>query len=81
MPTPGATLRAARDAAGLSSSLLARLAALSESAVSDAEDGRIELTAAELDRCARVFGVRLDDLLDGQAGRSSTTRCARSARS
>ncbi len=79
MMNVGAILRAAREAAGLSSSLLARLATLSERAVTDAEDGRIELSAVELDRCARVFGVRLDDLLDGQAGRSPLSILLRSS--
>jgi Zn-dependent peptidase ImmA (M78 family)/transcriptional regulator with XRE-family HTH domain len=74
----GATLQAARNAAGLSPSLLARLAGLKEHEVRGAEEGRIELPAAVLDQCARVFGVRLDDLLEGRAGRSPLALLLRS---
>lgn len=70
MVNVGAILRSARAAAGLSPSLLARLAELSERAVLDAEESRGNLKAADLDRCARVFGARLDDLLAGQANAS-----------
>jgi Zn-dependent peptidase ImmA (M78 family)/transcriptional regulator with XRE-family HTH domain len=75
----GATLQAARNAAGLTPSVLERLAKLTEGAVSDAEAGRSELTATELDRCARAFGVRLDDLLDGLAARSPLSLLMRSS--
>lgn len=43
-----------------------------------AERGTEALTADELDRCARVFGLRLDDLLAGAAGLAPMTLLLRS---
>jgi Zn-dependent peptidase ImmA (M78 family) len=72
-------LRAAYQASGMPPDLVARLARLDPARLHAVEDGQSELSAAELDRCARVFGVRLDDLLEGEAGRAPLALLMRSS--
>src|SRR4051812_19032491 len=75
----GTLLRTAYQAAGIPADLLARLAHLDPTRLRALEEGDAEPTAAELDRCARAFGVRLDDLLNGEAGRAPLTLLMRSS--
>ncbi|MEO5727501.1 MAG: hypothetical protein ABI134_17700, partial [Byssovorax sp.] len=58
---------------------LARLADLAPDRFHAADGGHAELSAAEIDRCARVFGVRLTDLLDGKASSAPLTLLLRSS--
>lgn len=71
-------LRQARQAAGLSSEELAAWSRLPVEALRGAEAGSHRLSAEEVDRCARAFGLRLDDLLAGEAGRAPLTMLLRS---
>src|SRR5512132_2972467 len=74
-----ALLRTAYEAAGMTVDQLARLASLAPDRLSAAEEGHVELSAAEIDRCARVFGVRLSDLLEGKADSAPLTLLLRSS--
>jgi Zn-dependent peptidase ImmA (M78 family) len=74
-----ALLRTAQEAAGMTASHLARLAELDPARLQAMSEGHVELSAAELDRCARVFGVRLSDLLDGKAASAPFTLLLRSS--
>lgn len=74
-----ALLRTAYQAAGMTADQLARLAGLASDRFQAAEEGRAELSAAEVDRCAKVFGVRLSDLLDGKASSAPLTLLLRSS--
>ena len=74
-----ALLRTAYEAAGMTADQLARLAGLAPDRLQAADEGRTELSAAEIDRCARVFGVRLTDLLDGKASGAPLTLLLRSS--
>lgn len=74
-----ALLRTAYEAAGMTADQLARLAGLAPDRLHAADGERAELSAAELDRCARVFGVRLADLLDGKASSAPLTLLLRSS--
>lgn len=71
-------MRRAREAARLRSEQLAVWARLDPGHLDDLEHGRAEFTWRELDSCARVFGLRVDDMLDGQAGRAPMTLLLRS---
>jgi Zn-dependent peptidase ImmA (M78 family)/transcriptional regulator with XRE-family HTH domain len=73
-------VRRAREAAALSAQQLAEWARLDLAHFNDLEEGRAEFTWRELDRCARVFGLRVDDLLEGEAGRAPMTLLLRSDR-
>lgn len=73
-----ALLRTAYQAAGMTVDQLARLAGLAPDRLQAAEEGRADLNAAEIDRCARVFGVRLSDLLEGAADSAPLTLLLRS---
>jgi len=75
------TVRHAREAAALSTEQLAEWARLPLRRLNDLEEGRAEFTWRELDSCARVFGLRVDDLLDGDAGRAPMTLLLRSDQS
>lgn len=77
MATIGTLLRQAREAGGLSLDSLAAWSRLSTDLLRAAEDGTGRLTAEEVDRCARVFGLRLEDLLAGEAGRAPMTMLLR----
>src|SRR5687767_11429548 len=72
-------LRAARDAAGLSTDMLASLAGIDEPSLAAALSRGAALNAAELDRCARVFGVRVEDLVQGEATMSPLAMLLRSS--
>ncbi len=74
-----ALLRTAYEAAGMTADQLARLAGLAPDRLQAADEGRAELSASEIDRCARVFGVRLSDLLDGKADNAPLTLLLRSS--
>lgn len=71
-------LKQARQDAGLSLDALASWSRLPVEVLRGAEDATVRLTASELDRCARVFGLRLEDLLAGEAGRAPMTVLLRS---
>jgi Zn-dependent peptidase ImmA (M78 family) len=79
MASIGTLLRTAYQAGGMRADLFARLARLDPARLRAVEEGRAELSAAELDRCARVFGIRLEDLLDGKAGGAPLTMLLRSS--
>ncbi|MDC0748108.1 helix-turn-helix domain-containing protein [Polyangium mundeleinium] len=72
-------LREALRSAGLSIDDLARWTRIDLDILRDAEAGRTRLTAAQLDRVACAFGLRLDDLLEGQVGSAPMTLLLRSA--
>lgn len=59
----GFTLRAAREAAGLSQAELARAAGLPRQHVCDTEQGRRGVSLARLERFAKALGVPVGDLL------------------
>lgn len=65
-------LRQAREAAGLTADDLGAYAGLAPDVVRAIEEGD-GAGATELDACARVFGLRLDDLLRGEAGKAPMT--------
>jgi Zn-dependent peptidase ImmA (M78 family) len=71
-------VRRAREAATLRPEQLAAWARLDLGRFEELEAGRAKFTWRELDSCARVFGLRLDDLLDGEAGRAPMTLLLRS---
>jgi Zn-dependent peptidase ImmA (M78 family)/transcriptional regulator with XRE-family HTH domain len=73
-----ALLREARDAAALDLRQLASWAHIEAEHLEAIERGRAEPSWSELDRCARVFGLRVDDLLDGQGGQAPMTLLLRS---
>jgi Zn-dependent peptidase ImmA (M78 family) len=72
------SVRRAREAAALSRAQLAAWSRLDLERLNDLEEGRAEFTWRELDGCARVFGLRVDALLDGHAGRAPMTLLLRS---
>ncbi|MBI4917947.1 MAG: ImmA/IrrE family metallo-endopeptidase [Acidobacteria bacterium] len=61
-------LRAACQAAGTSGEVFASLAGVDHRRFEAAAEGRGELDFPEVDRCARVLGLRVADLLAGLAG-------------
>jgi Zn-dependent peptidase ImmA (M78 family) len=75
----GTLLQTACTASGMPPELVARLARLDPARLREVLDGHAEPSAAELDRCARVFGVRLDDFLEGQAGNAPLSLLMRSS--
>lgn len=77
----GALLNRACEAGGMQPELVARLAGVDTTRFLDVLRGSdgAELSAADLDRCARVFGLRLDDLLNGEAGSAPLTLLMRSS--
>jgi len=79
--TPAVLVRRAREAAALRPEQLAAWARLDLERLNELEEGRARFTWRELDGCARVFGLRVDDLLDGQAGRAPMTQLLRSDQS
>lgn len=81
MVSPAVLVRRAREAAALRREQLAAWARLDLARLKDLEEGRAEFTWRELDRCARVFGLRVDDLLEGEAGRAPMTLLLRSHQS
>jgi Zn-dependent peptidase ImmA (M78 family) len=78
MDSPAVLVRRAREAAALSPEQLAAWARLELGRLNELEAGRVKFTWRELDSCARIFGLRVDDLLDGQAGRAPMTLLLRS---
>jgi len=72
-------LRTARERARLTVEELARWARVAPDELRRAEDGDARLTAPELDQCARVFGLRLEDLLAGEAGNAPMTLLLRAS--
>lgn len=78
MDSPAVLVRRAREAARLRPEQLAAWTHIDLERLNDVEEGRAELTWREIDRCARVFGLRVDDLLDGEAGRAPMTLLLRS---
>jgi Zn-dependent peptidase ImmA (M78 family) len=78
MDSPAVLVRRARQAAALSPEKLAAWARLDLGRLNDFEAGVAKLSWCELDGCARVFGLRVDDLLDGKAGRAPMTLLLRS---
>jgi Zn-dependent peptidase ImmA (M78 family) len=78
MDSPAVLVRRAREAATLRPEQLAAWARLDLGRLNDLEEGRAEFTWRELDSCARVFGLRVDDLLDDVAGRAPMTLLLRS---
>lgn len=78
MDTPAVLVRRAREAAALSPEQLAAWARLELDRLNELEAGRAKFTWRELDGCARVFGLRVDDLLDGEGGRAPMTLLLRS---
>lgn len=81
MDSPAVLVRLAREAAALRPEQLATWARLDLGRLNDLEEGRAKFTWRELDGCARVFGLRVDDLLDGEAGRAPMTLLLRSDQS
>lgn len=71
-------LQQAQKIARIEPEQLAAWARLDEHVLHDAMAGRSSLTAAELDRVARVFGLRLHDLLEGEVGTAPMTLLLRS---
>lgn len=78
MQKPAELIRAARESAGLSVEELAPWARLSPEQLQRIEQGHAEPTWHEVDRCARVFGLRIEDLFAGEAGRAPMTLLLRS---
>ena len=78
MDSPAVLVRRAREAAALSPEKLAVWARLDLGRLNDFEAGVAKFSWRELDSCARVFGLRVDDLLDGKAGRAPMTLLLRS---
>lgn len=81
MDSPAVLVRLARETAALRPEQLAAWARLDLGRLNDLEEGRASFTWRELDGCARVFGLRVDDLLDGEAGRAPMTLLLRSDQS
>jgi Zn-dependent peptidase ImmA (M78 family) len=81
MDSPAVLVRDAREAAALSLEQLAAWARLDLERLRDLETGAAKFSWRELDGCARVFGLRVDDLLDGEAGRAPMTLLLRSDQS
>ncbi|TKD10084.1 helix-turn-helix domain-containing protein [Polyangium fumosum] len=73
-----AILQEALRSASLSIEDLAMWTRIDLDILRDAEAGRTRLTAAQLDRVACAFGLRLDDLLEGQVGSAPMTLLLRS---
>ncbi len=71
-------LKQARESARLSLEDLATWSRIEIGLLRDAETARTRLTAAQLDRVACAYGLRLHDLLDGQAGTAPMTLLLRS---
>lgn len=74
----GRLVKQAREAARLSREELARWARLDVALLASAEDDGVTLPADALDQCARVFGLRLEDLIAGEAGTAPMTLLLRS---
>lgn len=64
--TLSARLRAARELAGLSQGQVARMLGLHRPSVSEIEAGRRRVTAAEITRLARIYGVSVDWLTNSE---------------
>lgn len=79
MRSLAALLRQAREAAALDLPQFAMWARLEPDHLEQIEQDAIEPSWNELDRCARVLGLRVDDLLDGQAGQAPMTLLLRNA--
>jgi transcriptional regulator with XRE-family HTH domain len=79
MTSVGERIREARDAAKMSDELLAKLASVDLEAVRAAEAGGNTLSADDLDRLSRVFGVRWEHLLAGEACSSPLSLLFRSS--
>lgn len=62
-------LRFARESAGLTQGQVAKLLSLHRPTISEIEAGRRKVAAAELSKLADVYGVPVDWLLSGGAGR------------
>ncbi len=77
--TAGRRIFAARRSAHLDEALFGRLAEIDPRRLRSIEGDEDLPTPAELDRCARVFGSRVDDLLAGEARRNPVTLLLRSA--
>ena len=75
---PAELIRAARESAGLAIEELARWARLTPEQLQRIEEGHAEPSWHEVDRCARVFGLRIEDLFAGEAGRAPMTLLLRS---
>jgi Zn-dependent peptidase ImmA (M78 family) len=69
----GAPVRSAREAAGLSHETLAAWASFDAARLAAGEDESAPFSSDEADRIARIFGLRLDDLMAGEAGRAPLT--------
>jgi Zn-dependent peptidase ImmA (M78 family)/transcriptional regulator with XRE-family HTH domain len=78
MQKPAELIRAARECARLSIDELAAWARLSPEQLQRIEQGDADPTWHEIDRCARVFGLRVEDLFAGEAGRAPMTLLLRS---
>jgi Zn-dependent peptidase ImmA (M78 family) len=79
MPTPESLLQQACEAAEVALEDLATWARLDAQRLQSAVAGGVRLSASELDQCARVLGLRLDDLLAGEGGRAPMTLLLRDA--
>ncbi len=66
-------LQAVCTSAGVGPEELAVWARVDPTRVRSALSGGVRLSTSELDGCARVFGLRLDDLLAGEQGRAPMT--------
>jgi Zn-dependent peptidase ImmA (M78 family)/transcriptional regulator with XRE-family HTH domain len=73
MAAIGTILRQARQESGLSLDDLATWSRLPADRLRAAEEGCQRLSAEDVDRVARVFGLRVEDLLTGEAGRAPMT--------
>ena len=74
----GQILKQARESSHLDLSRFAELVEVSEEQLTRVERNELDLTAAEADRCAQLFGVRLRDLLAGEATNAPMTLLLRS---
>lgn len=79
MTRRGQLLREAREAASVSLEMLSRWASVDMEELRAAEEGTGPATAQLMDRCARVFGLRLQDLAAGEAPRAPMTLWLRSS--
>lgn len=78
MSKPAELIRSARESAGLTVDELAKWARLSPEQLRGIEQGDVEPSWHDVDRCARVFGLRIEDLFAGEAGRAPMTLLLRS---
>lgn len=78
MPVLAELIRQARLAAGVSLEDLSAWSRIPLEVLRRAEDGSRQLAMGEVDQYARVFGLRVEDLLAGEAGRAPLTRLLRS---